>query len=142
MTFWTCHSRPLFGAGAAAILSLTLTACGAPTASPPVDRPVSTTTPSAPVTSAPTTEATVIEITLDGETVEPSGTRVEVELGRPVILRIDAAEAGELHVHSSPEQEISFPAGASEHTLTLDQPGIVDVEDHALDALIVQLQVS
>jgi hypothetical protein len=26
-------------------------------------------------------------------------------------------------------------------TLTIDQPGIVDVEDHGLDKLIVQLEV-
>ena len=45
-------------------------------------------------------------------------------------------------MHSSPEQHIEFEAGTTDKTLTIDQPGVVDVEDHALDKLIVQLQVS
>ena len=57
-------------------------------------------------------------------------------------LRIDADTSGEIHVHSTPEQEIEFEEGTSTHQLTLDQPGIVDVEDHALEQVIVQLQVS
>jgi hypothetical protein len=36
---------------------------------------------------------------------------------------------------------VEFPAGSSAATLTLDQPGVVEVEDHALDKLIVQLEV-
>jgi hypothetical protein len=49
--------------------------------------------------------------------------------------------AGEIHVHSTPEKHIEFPAGHSEVTLKIDQPGVVDVEDHLLDKLIVQLEV-
>jgi hypothetical protein len=45
-------------------------------------------------------------------------------------------------VHSSPEQEIEFDKGTSTKELTIDQPGIVDVEDHALEQVIVQLEVS
>jgi hypothetical protein len=64
-----------------------------------------------------------------------------VARGEPVTLLITATKAGELHVHSSPEQHVEFPSGTSAATLTLDQPGVVDVEDHALDKLIVQLEV-
>jgi hypothetical protein len=80
-----------------------------------------------------------IQITADG--VDPTGSRVEVKKGVPVTLLITATKAGELHVHSTPEQHVEFPKGTSAATLTLDQPGVVDVEDHALDKLIVQLEV-
>ena len=49
--------------------------------------------------------------------------------------------AGEIHVHSTPEQEIEFAKGTSTRKLTIKQPGIIDVEDHALNQVIVQLQV-
>lgn len=140
MTFRTFRSRPLRASAAAAVLALALTACGGNTTSPPTE-PDATATPSAQVTGTPA-NAKVIEITLDGDSVEPSGRRVEVEVGQPVVLRITAEDAGELHVHSDPEQEIGFPAGDSEYTLTIDKPGLVDVEDHALDALIVSLEVN
>jgi hypothetical protein len=73
--------------------------------------------------------------------VTPSGTKVEVKRNQPIVLEIDAVAAGEIHVHSTPEKHIEFPAGTSTVTLTIDQPGIVDVEDHGLDKLIVQLEV-
>ena len=44
-------------------------------------------------------------------------------------------------MHSSPEQEIEYDAGTTDKTLTIDQPGVVDVESHTLDKLIVQLEV-
>ena len=82
-----------------------------------------------------------IAIKLTGGTVEPSGERVDVKANQPIVLQINADAAGELHVHSSPEQHIEFPKGGSEITLKLAQPGVVDIEDHALDKLIVQLEV-
>ena len=83
-----------------------------------------------------------IDITIKGDTVNPSGSKVNVKAGKPVNLHIVADKAGELHVHSSPEQHIEFKAGTTDKTLKINQPGVVDVEDHALDKLIVQLQVS
>ena len=83
-----------------------------------------------------------IDITIKGDTVKPSGSKVEVKAGKPINLHIVADKAGELHVHSSPEQHIEFKAGTTDATLKIDQPGVIDVEDHALDKLIVQLQVS
>ena len=44
-------------------------------------------------------------------------------------------------MHSSPEQEIEYAAGTTDKTLTIDQPGVVDVESHHLEKLIVQLEV-
>ncbi|MGZ4429833.1 MAG: hypothetical protein ACXVXC_16985 [Nocardioidaceae bacterium] len=85
---------------------------------------------------------TTVDITIKGDTVTPNGDRVDAEVGKPVTLKIHADQAGEIHVHSTPEQHIDFPSGHSTRTLTIDKPGVVDVEDHALDKVIVQLQVS
>ena len=83
-----------------------------------------------------------IDITVKDGKVTPHGDRVKAKVGQPVTLHIDADTSGEIHVHSSPEQEIEFDKGTSTKKLTIDQPGIVDVEDHALEQVIVQLEVS
>lgn len=144
MMFPSFRLRPSY-AVAPAILTLLLAGCGSsstPSAPTTSGEPTLSATPTPQATEPPKPETKVIDVTLDGTSVKPSGTRVEVAIGQPVILRINAANAGELHVHSSPGQEIGYPAGMSEVTLKLDRPGIVDVEDHELGALIVQLQVS
>jgi hypothetical protein len=116
------------------------------------DTPAADQTPAASGTTSPSTEATptedaktdgtVIEITIDGDTVDPNGDRVEVPLGEPVTFDITADRDGELHVHSTPEEELAFSRGDTEAELTFDKPGVVDVEDHESGKVIVQLQVS
>jgi hypothetical protein len=105
--------------------------------------------PSASTSASPSDEptkpkpaGTTIRITIQGGTVKPNGSRVKVMRGEPVTLRIDADTPGELHVHSTPEQEIEFDEGQSTKELRIEQPGIVDVEDHELEQVIVQLEVS
>jgi predicted small lipoprotein YifL len=93
-------------------------------------------------TGGDTGRTTTIDITIKGDSITPTGSSVKVDKGQPVQLHIVADRAGELHVHSSPEQHVEFDAGTSDKTLTIDQPGVVDVEDHELDKLIVQLEVS
>lgn len=110
-----------------AVSSLTLGACGADKTD------ANTGAGTGPVT---------IEVTFQDGTVTPSGETVEVGTGEPVELRITADEAGEIHVHSSPEQELAYDAGDSTQTITIDTPGTVDVESHDLDQVIVQLHVS
>jgi hypothetical protein len=94
--------------------------------------------------SSPTSGSagTTIDITVKDGKVTPNGDRVKSKVGEPVTLKIDADTSGEIHVHSTPEQEIKFDQGTSTKKLTIDQPGIVDIEDHELDQVIVQLQVS
>jgi hypothetical protein len=82
-----------------------------------------------------------VDITFKGDSVTPSGAKVEVKAGDPLKLHITADKAGEIHVHSSPEQHIEYAAGTTDKTLTIDQPGVVDVESHSLDKLILQLTV-
>ena len=82
-----------------------------------------------------------VAITFKGTTVTPQGTSMRIKAGEPLKLHITADSAGEIHVHSSPEQHIEYTAGTTNKTLTIDQPGVVDVESHTLDKLILQLQV-
>lgn len=136
---------------APAVLAVTLAGalagCGSSEEPEATPAPTSTTTAptTGPATPTPTPtptvaepEATVVEL----DVADPeAGLRVKVAVGEEIVLRITSSQAGELHVHSSPEQELAFGAGTTDVTLVIDQPGIVDVEDHGTDALLVQLEV-
>jgi len=89
-----------------------------------------------------TTETKPIEITFTGDSVEPNGERVKVKAGEEIELVVKADQPGELHVHSNPEQELEYGAGTTTLKLTLNEPGVVDVESHDLEVVIVQLEVS
>lgn len=82
-----------------------------------------------------------IEITITGDTVDPSGKRVDVPANEPITLRVTADVPGELHLHSTPEQEVAYEAGTHDYVVTFDRPGAVEVESHELSKVIVQLQV-
>ena len=104
----------------------------------------STSDDSSPSTSeSPSTEGDrpTIEITFEGDTVTPNGERVSVPMGEEVDLVVTADQPGELHVHSTPEQELSYEAGTTTLPVTIDQPGVVEVESHDLGLTIVQLEV-
>jgi len=95
-----------------------------------------------PTDSGGSTDAKVIEVTFEGDSVSPNGERVEVSAGQDIELHVTADEAGEIHVHSSPEQELAYAAGESTVTIKgINQPGVVEVESHALDQVIIQLEV-
>jgi hypothetical protein len=132
--------RRLFTVGLVAAVALLVGGCGGNSGGGSTDPGTElTAVPSA--SASPAADAKVIDVTITADSVTPSGTRIEVKRNQPIVLRIDAAAAGEIHVHSTPEKHIEFPAGKSEVTMKIDQPGVVDVEDHLLDKLIVQLEV-
>jgi hypothetical protein len=82
-----------------------------------------------------------IEVTFAGDSVTPNGERVEVAVGEPLELVVTADQPGEIHVHSSPEQQLEYHKGTT--TIELDpiqRPGVVEVESHTLDKTIVQLE--
>jgi len=83
-----------------------------------------------------------IEIQIEGDNISPTGERVEVKTGAAITLQIDSDRAGELHVHSTPEQEFSFDKGNSTIELTIDTPGIVEVEEHDTGVVVLQLEVN
>ena len=89
----------------------------------------------------PEDTGTVVDITIADGKASPQGKALEVAIGEPVTLRVESDAPGELHIHSTPEQELAFEAGTTEKELTLDRPGVVDVESHDLDQLLVRLEV-
>jgi hypothetical protein len=82
-----------------------------------------------------------IKITFLGDTVKPNGERVEAKVGEKIELAVTADAPGEIHVHSTPEQSFEYTEGTETFTITIDKPGIVDVESHELEQIIVQLEV-
>ena len=83
----------------------------------------------------------VVEITFEDGEVTPNGDRIEVDAGQPIDLEVTADEPGEIHVHSDPEQEFEYVAGNTTLEIQIDRPGVVAVESHDLDQVIVQLEV-
>ena len=116
------------------VLAAGLTACGGSDAEPP-----------APGSSSPSAssdgDSVSIDVTREGDTFTPNGERVDLEVGQTLVLTITADVAGEMHVHSTPEQEVSYDAGTSEHEITIDRPGVVEVESHDPDTVVLQLEV-
>ncbi|MCW2850668.1 MAG: hypothetical protein JWM84_332 [Nocardioides sp.] len=90
---------------------------------------------------AGSSEPKTIEITFEGDTVTPNGERVEVGVDQPIDLVVEADAPGQIHVHSEPEQQFSFEKGETTIEMQIDKPGVVEVESHDLDVVIVQLEV-
>jgi len=134
--------------GLLAVVCLAVSACGSEesgASDEPVKPEPSAASPSdqANPSAKPTKAASrmTIDIAFKGDKVEPDGVEREAKAGKPITLHIVADAPGEIHVHSSPEQEIQYPKGTSDKTLTIDQPGVVEVESHHLHTVIVQLEV-
>ena len=116
----------------ALVLALGLTACGdGGDADPPASTP----------TSSTDGDSVAVTVTRDGDTFTPNGERIELGVGQTLVLTVTADEAGEFHVHSTPEQEIAYGEGTSEHEITIDRPGVVEVENHDPVVVVLQLEV-
>ncbi|HSV38674.1 MAG TPA: hypothetical protein VLI04_07925 [Nocardioidaceae bacterium] len=137
----------------ACLLALGLIAgCGGddPAAEPTSTPTVTTTSPSPTLTQSPTQSPTptdepgvVIEATIRGNDLEPNGKRVAVPLGEPITIVVKADRAGELHVHTTPEQELAYAKGTTRLELApITTPGLYEVEDHVAEKLLVSLEVS
>jgi hypothetical protein len=133
------------------VLAASLTACGGDgDADPPATDQTSTSSPSDAPSDAPSDpesdsgspdDSVAVTVTREGDAFTPNGERVELGIDQPLVLTIEADEAGELHVHSTPEQDIAYDAGTSEHEIVIDRPGVVEVESHDPDVILLQLEV-
>ena len=86
-------------------------------------------------------DSVAVTITREDDSFTPNGERVELAVDQTLVLTVDSDEAGEIHVHSTPEQEIEYDAGTSEHELVIDRPGVVEVESHEPEVVLLQLEV-
>ncbi len=131
------------------VLAASLSACGGDgdTDPPATDQSSSSSpadSPSDPPSDSGSTSTgggAAVTVTREGDSFTPNGERVELGVDQTLVLTIEADQAGELHVHSTPEQEIAYDAGTSEHEIVIDRPGVVEVESHEPDVILLQLEV-
>ena len=110
--------------------SLALTACGSSSSS------------SSSSSAGGTQQTKQIAITIKGDSVTPNGQEFDVAVGQRVEFDVSADKPGEIHVHSSPEQEFEYKAGSSTIDLTpIKAPGVITVESHTLEKTILKLKV-
>ncbi len=123
---------------------------GTPTSSTPTasSTPTSsadgTTEPTQAATETPTSEeptGPTLAVTISGSDVGPNAEEISVGPGDPITITFDTDRAGELHVHSKPEQYVEFKAGTSRQTLIIDTPGSVEIEEHDSEAVVAVVQV-
>jgi hypothetical protein len=84
----------------------------------------------------------VIDITINGSSTTPSGQTIDVAVGQRIELRVSADAPGEIHVHSSPqEQEFQYGKGSSSlQVKPIQAPGRITVESHTLNKTLFILQ--
>ncbi|RYB89090.1 hypothetical protein EUA06_18500 [Nocardioides glacieisoli] len=109
------------------------------------------TSPSSPSSSTPPDDASPSEtpddagaeltVTRTAGQFTPNGERVELDVGETLTLTIVSDEAGSLHAHSTPEQTIDYGVGTTTERITIDRPGLVEVENHEPAVVVLQLEV-
>lgn len=129
----------------AVTLPMTLAGCGSEEPDEPPTDPTSSSTPQeAPDETEPSEpsepEVREIELVFEGDQA-PQVERIQLGVGEAVELVVTSDQPGELHVHSSPEQTLAYGAGKTRLPLTIDRPGLVEVERHEPEALVLQLEV-
>lgn len=146
--------RSLVPAGALAA-ALALTACAGPaedddakpdaaTSSAPTEatgQPTETAPPPEATSTAPESVGPSFTVTIKGSAVAPNAEEVSANPGEKIIIDFDTDRAGQLHVHSKPEQYVDFPAGASTKELVIKTPGTVEIEEHDSEAVVAVVTV-
>ena len=94
----------------------------------------STTAPEEP--AAPT-----VEVRISGTRVTPNAEQVDLSTGESMVFEIVSDRAGELHVHSKPEQFVKFGTGTTRAEISMDTPGSVKVEEHDTSAVVAIVEV-
>ena len=104
--------------------ALTVTACGGSSSSDGSSLPVKK-----------------IAITFHGSDITPNGTDIDVKVGQPIEFDVTADQPGEIHVHSSPEeQEFEYKSGTSTFRVkAIPAPTQVTVESHTFDKVLFKL---
>ncbi|MEQ7845719.1 hypothetical protein [Nocardioides kribbensis] len=142
------------GAALVAILITTLTACGTEDSAAPAGGGAATTPTTPSLTSSGTPAATPsrsqsakpvpadLAVVVDGAEITPNAQAISVGVGDPLSVSVEADRAGELHVHSKPEQYFPFQPGETSFELKVQTPGSVEVEDDDTSDLVALLEVS
>jgi hypothetical protein len=130
----------LGGCGAGSPESAETTQSPAPESASPSEPAAGTRSPAEDKGDGSGANAGTIEITVEGGSFDPTGERVEATVGEELVLEITSDAPGELHVHSIPEQYVTFGRGTTSASIPIEQPGIIEVEDHGSGAVILQVE--
>ena len=99
---------------------------------------------SPPQSASPTEQAPAgptIEVRIEGDKVAPNAEELSIAVNETLVWNITSDRAGELHVHSKPEQYVEFGEGETRAEMTVETPGSVEVEDHETSAVVAILEV-
>ena len=92
---------------------------------------------------APSTQGNVVgTVTLKGGKPDGGAKRISIKAGQPAVLLVTSDTATEVHVHGA-DRLVSIPVNQPTPVdVSEAASGSYEVEDHASDALLVQLRVS
>ena len=80
-------------------------------------------------------------VRIEGDKVAPNAEKLSIAVNETLVWNITSDRAGELHVHSKPEQFVEFGEGETRAEITIETPGSVEVEDHETSAVVAILEV-
>jgi len=104
--------------------------------------PTDTTPPTAGGVSTNTAGQVVIDIVLRDGKVEPNGTRIDVQRGQTVVLRVISDHDDEVHVHVDPSVELEVKANVFQQaSFVASESGTFEVEAHHPQRTIAQLNI-
>ena len=103
--------------------------------------PAAGSTSSAGASSSPG-QGPVINVTVKGNDITPNGDRVDAKVGEPVTINVTTTATASCTCTPRPSRSWTYSKGKTTLHVTVDTPGVVDIEDHIADVVVVQLQVS
>jgi hypothetical protein len=124
--------------------AITLAGCGSSSSSggPAATQPSSASTAPAPGSSGTAASDVIGAVTMVKGKPQGGAKRISIKAGKPAVLMVTSDVATEIHVHGA-DRHIQVPANQPTAVdVSEAAPGSYEVEDHASDALLVQLRVS
>ena len=84
-----------------------------------------------------------LSFTVENGKVTPNGEVVKVAVDQPIEISVSSDQAGEMHVHSSPEHSFTFKAEADQkmEEFSISKPGVVEIELHDPALQVFRLEV-
>lgn len=91
-------------------------------------------------TNGETAPKTSLQVNIEGRNIQASAREVEVPAAAPICLSVESDRKAELHVHSMPDQTLTFGPGTGSACFTIDTPWLLaEVEDHESGQLVVKI---
>jgi hypothetical protein len=83
---------------------------------------------------------TSLQVNIEGSNIEAGAQEVEVPAPARICLSVESDRKAKLHVHSIPDQTLTFGAGAGRGCFTIDTPWLLaEVEDHESGQSVVKI---